>query len=662
MKLPFTLAALLPLVAAAQAPTLTTLAPARNAVAAPRTGAISATFSAPVTGASGLRVQGTGSGGQRTVTASGDGTATLRLQPARAFTPGERVRVSVPATVRGTGAGTPAVAASTYEFRAAAGPATGTFTMGALVRGSGFSGLHDPLLLDANNDGNLDLVVADQQNTGDLRLALGNGQGGFGTSANLGAGVDATGVATGDFNEDGNLDLVSGGFRNGTYALMLLTGNGRGAFAQGATLPSTAIPLRPCVGDVNADGHADVVFIGYAPTTTPSGPARTELRVGLGNGAGGFSDLPALALPFLGTTIYPPQALFLADLNNDGHLDCLVTNSSTGMVYSYQGDGLGGFAAVGSGTALGAMLTLADLTGDGTLDAVSTTTGTVQVYAGTGIGGFAATAVGSFATTGASAAHAADMDGDGDLDLLVAEASTPVRTLRLWRNNGTGTFMAGNSLTGMAGDVTTGDLNNDGTLDVAVADNRGDSFGPFIGVGLNAALATAPTLASFTPALAPAGTVVTLTGTNFAGATTVLVGGVPVSGFTVVNGTTITFVVPAGATGLITVITPTGTGTSATALRNGLAARATATAWAVALYPNPAHGTATVQVPAVAGAARVELYLCNALGQVVRRFPAANLPAAGLRLDFDVSEMAPGLYTLHLAAGAATTTQQLAVE
>ncbi|KAA9325016.1 CUB domain-containing protein [Adhaeribacter soli] len=71
-----------------------------------------------------------------------------------------------------------------------------------------------------------------------------------------------------------------------------------------------------------------------------------------------------------------------------------------------------------------------------------------------------------------------------------------------------------------------------------------------------------PTIISFTPNSGSAGTSVTLTGTNFTGATSVTVGGIPVT-FTVVNGTTIVLTIPIGAvTGPIVVTTPAGTATS----------------------------------------------------------------------------------------------------
>ncbi|HEX8505553.1 MAG TPA: IPT/TIG domain-containing protein [Hymenobacter sp.] len=83
---------------------------------------------------------------------------------------------------------------------------------------------------------------------------------------------------------------------------------------------------------------------------------------------------------------------------------------------------------------------------------------------------------------------------------------------------------------------------------------RGIAFAP---------VAATPVIASFTPASGPVGTTVTVTGTAFSGASQVTLNGAAVSAFTVVNATTITFVVPVGATsGSIAVTTQGGTATS----------------------------------------------------------------------------------------------------
>jgi IPT/TIG domain/Secretion system C-terminal sorting domain len=74
----------------------------------------------------------------------------------------------------------------------------------------------------------------------------------------------------------------------------------------------------------------------------------------------------------------------------------------------------------------------------------------------------------------------------------------------------------------------------------------------------------APTITGFTPDIAATGTLVTITGTNFTGATQVRFGGTNAASYTVVNATTITATVAAGATGNVSVVTPGGTATFAT--------------------------------------------------------------------------------------------------
>jgi len=72
-----------------------------------------------------------------------------------------------------------------------------------------------------------------------------------------------------------------------------------------------------------------------------------------------------------------------------------------------------------------------------------------------------------------------------------------------------------------------------------------------------------PTITSFTPDIGVSGTTITIRGTNFTGATSVSIGGMPAASFTVVSPTEITATVGAGASGNIIVSTPSGTASSA---------------------------------------------------------------------------------------------------
>jgi hypothetical protein len=71
-----------------------------------------------------------------------------------------------------------------------------------------------------------------------------------------------------------------------------------------------------------------------------------------------------------------------------------------------------------------------------------------------------------------------------------------------------------------------------------------------------------PTITSFTPTSGAVGTSVTINGTNFLGATSVTIAGVPVFSYTVVSATIITANVGSGISGKISVTTPSGTATS----------------------------------------------------------------------------------------------------
>ncbi|MDO7873375.1 fibronectin type III domain-containing protein [Hymenobacter sp. ASUV-10] len=81
----------------------------------------------------------------------------------------------------------------------------------------------------------------------------------------------------------------------------------------------------------------------------------------------------------------------------------------------------------------------------------------------------------------------------------------------------------------------------------------------------------------------------------------------------------------------------------------------------VSVYPNPAHGKFTVQLPPVAGQREVKASLLNVLGQTVTTRTIA-LTAAGASAEFETAALAKGVYMLRLTAGAHTVTQRVVVE
>lgn len=81
----------------------------------------------------------------------------------------------------------------------------------------------------------------------------------------------------------------------------------------------------------------------------------------------------------------------------------------------------------------------------------------------------------------------------------------------------------------------------------------------------------------------------------------------------------------------------------------------------VSAYPNPAHGTISLVLPSLPGVGQAQLTLLNAMGQQVRS-AATTLTPGGTQAQFDLTGIAPGLYTLRLVAGRHTASKHINVE
>lgn len=129
---------------------------------------------------------------------------------------------------------------------------------------------------------------------------------------------NTTPMAVGDFNGDGNPDLIAK-LANGTITLQI--GLGNNSFSTGATIPGGASLVA--VGDFNSDGKLDLVTL-----------ANGAINVFFGDGAGNFTAAPANT-PLSSTAV----GISVADFNRDGNLDLVMIDNSSVMVYLGAGDG-----------------------------------------------------------------------------------------------------------------------------------------------------------------------------------------------------------------------------------------------------------------------------------------------------------------------------------
>ncbi len=127
---------------------------------------------------------------------------------------------------------------------------------------------------DLTGDGDLDLVIV---NGFDVNVLLGNGDGTFQAELDYPTDSDPSSVAVGDFNGDGKLDLVTGNGGGDAYTVSMLLGNGDGSFQPSVDYATGLQPSMVAVGDFNGDGELDIV-------TADSGSNHVSVLLGNGNG------------------------------------------------------------------------------------------------------------------------------------------------------------------------------------------------------------------------------------------------------------------------------------------------------------------------------------------------------------------------------------------
>ncbi len=263
---------------------------------------------------------------------------------------------------------------------------------------------------DFDGDGNQDLAVVNQF-TDSVSILLGVGDGTFAAAVDYPVVPNVTSISLGDVTGDGVLDFaVNSG---ATGMLVIMPGNGDGTF--GASMPiNNGLNVSDVqLADLDGANGADLIYTVISDES---------LRVRLNQGGGTFGAEQVF------TTGSDPQDIAAVDLDLDGDLDLAVANlgvAGGSALTVLLNDGTGTLALVGN-TDLDASATslqAADLNGDLLPDlAIMLSNGEAVALAGDGSGTFTADVTLAPVAGSPSRFTVGDFDGDGDVDLVSADA------------------------------------------------------------------------------------------------------------------------------------------------------------------------------------------------------------------------------------------------
>jgi len=455
----------------------------------------------------------------------GDGTFTLRAEyPVH----GEPWSIAV-ADLDGNGPLDLAVVTLSGYVAILHGNGDGTFRPGVQLQAKEY-----PVavaIADLDADGHPDLMTSnngeayDYDNPNAVSVFLANGDGTFQGRTDYLSGVPTGGLAVGDLDGDGRLDLIATAFdtdpdRYSSW-LIVFPGNGDGTFRSASGFSTATLPSSVAIGDVNADGKPDLVVTNEVSENVSVLPGNGDgtlggrrHAVGTPRGANELrvADLDANHRPDLvvatyyytstvstllgvGPGTFAPRrdngtwdlgiSMDLADIDSDGLLDLAVAHTQTNSISVMLGHGDGTFELR---TTLEAgrypeTVVVSDFDSDGRQDLAATNylPGTLTVWLGTGGGAFGPRRdldVGPEPRE----LDAADINADGRPDLLLRSGGP--RRLSLLLGKGDGSFQPQIPIdAGASGELAVSDLDGDLRLDLAVIDQVLNSVRILLGEG-----------------------------------------------------------------------------------------------------------------------------------------------------------------------------------
>ncbi|CAF0957422.1 unnamed protein product [Adineta steineri] len=363
---------------------------------------------------------------------------------------------------------------------------------GKFIRGDSYptgnaSGTKYMRLGDLNNDNRMDMVVVNS-GSDSLVTFFSNEDETFGSmkSYSTGIGSQPRFVALGDFNNDTYLDIVSANALASGISIFLNDGNGsfndKGTYSTGAN----SRPYSVAIGDLNNDSYLDLVV---------ANPDLDPVGVFLGYGNGSFGVM----IQYPGDCLQRTFMVVLTDLNRDNYLDIIVTCFDEGNVLVYLGIGNGTFrtpVTLFTGTDTSPYYVyVADLNNDQHLDFAITCLARDELvlFYGDSTGSF--TLARRYSTGSGSSPYALiviDLNNDKQLEYVVTYWGTGYLAVltEYYAAEFTKQFSYNTGSAPHSYSLAAGDFNNDNQSDVVVANSDTDNIN--ILFGLNNGLFTSP--------------------------------------------------------------------------------------------------------------------------------------------------------------------------
>ena len=284
----------------------------------------------------------------------------------------------------------------------------------------------------------------------------------------------------GDYNNDGNLDLLYTGRDGNSPRAYIYMNNGNNTFTEQTNLLSGAWHDKAAWADFNMDSYLDVFLFDH-PFSVP--------KLYNNNWNNTFTEQPGIFVSFISNC-----SVDIGDYDNDGDIDILLAgqdenNFPMAKIYKNHGSSFYEQSGINLPGVLYGSVAWGDYDKDGDLDILmsgnSNHNSIAKIYKNNGDNSFSELSV-NLASVSYSSAAWGDYDSDGDLDILLTGRTAgypdynPVS--KIYKNNGNDSFIEQTDviLTGIQkGSASWGDYDNDGDLDILLSGSSGsDSHNP----------------------------------------------------------------------------------------------------------------------------------------------------------------------------------------